>query len=88
MAIRAVLHVPGEESILCDIEDIPKPTDNFVQIFNPRRKDGKVISTLADGVTSVIFPWARISYLELIEDRAQREQVVGFFRESDTRRRP
>ena len=87
MTIRAVLHVPGEESILCDIEDIPKPTDNFVQIFNPRRKDGKVIATLADGVTSVIFPWARISYLELIEDRAQREQVVGFFRESDTRRR-
>lgn len=89
MPIRAVLHVPGEESILCEIEEVPKPTDNFVIIYNPRRKDGKVIATLADGVTSVIFPWARVSYLELMEEqRSQREQVVGFFRESDTRRRP
>jgi len=87
MAIKAILHIPGEESILCEIEAMPQPTDNFVVIYNPSRKDGKAIQTLEDSVSSIIFPWTRVSYIELFEERAQRENVVGFFRESDARRR-
>jgi hypothetical protein len=36
----------------------------------------------------VIFPWTRVSYVELFQERNQRESVVGFFRESDGRRLP
>lgn len=88
MAIKAILHISGEESILCEIETMPQPSDNFVVAFNPTRKDGKAIPTLETSVTSVIFPWTRVSYIELFEERSQRENVVGFFRESDARRRP
>lgn len=85
--MKAILHIHGEESILCEIEAIPQPTDNFVVIFNPKRKDGKPIATLEDSVSSVIFPWTRVAYIELFEERTQRENVVGLFRESDGRRR-
>lgn len=88
VATRAIVHIPGEESILCEIETMPQPTDNFVVIFNPTRKDGKPIPTLEDSTTSVIFPWTRVSYIELFDERSQRENVVGFFREADGRRRP
>lgn len=88
MAMKAILHISGEESILCEIETMPQPTDNFVVIFNPTRKDGKAIPTLEGNVTSVIFPWTRVSYIELFEERSQRENVVGFFRENEGRRRP
>ena len=87
MATKAILHVVGEESILCEIETMPQPTDNFVVIYNPTRKDGKAIPTLETSVTSVVFPWTRISYIELFEERSQRENVVGFFRENDDRHR-
>jgi hypothetical protein len=87
MAMRAILHIHGEESILCEIETMPQPTDNFVVIFDPTRKDGKAIPTLESNVTSVVFPWTRISYIELFEERNQRESVVGFFRENDGRHR-
>lgn len=81
------MHIHGEESILCEIETMPQPSDNFVVIFNPKRKDGKPIPTIEDNVTSVIFPWTRVAYIELFEERSQRENVVGLFRESDGRRR-
>ena len=86
--MKAILHIHGEESILCEIESIPQPSDNFVVIFNPTRKDRKKIPTLEDNVTSVIYPWTRVSYVELFEERTQRENVVGLFRETDARRRP
>ena len=88
MAIKAILHISGEESILCEIETMPQPTDNFIVAFNPTRKDGKAIPTLETDVTSVLFPWTRVSYIEMFEERSQRENVVGFFRENDGRQRP
>jgi hypothetical protein len=88
MAIRAILHVPGEEAILCEVAQLPKPTDNFIIVFNPRRKDGKRIPTMDDNASSVVYPWSRISYIEFFEETSQRENVVGFFRESDARSRP
>lgn len=87
MAIKAILHVPGEEAILCEMDEMPKPTDNFLTVYNPRRKDGKRIATLEDDATSLVYPWTRIGYVEFFEERTLQENVVGFFRESDTRRR-
>ena len=85
--MKAILHIHGEESILCEIEAVPQPTDNFIVIYNPTRKDGKPISTLEDNVSSVLYPWTRVAYVEMFEERSQRENVVGFFRENDGRRR-
>jgi hypothetical protein len=88
MAIKAILHIPGEEAILCEMEAMPNPTDNFVVVTNPRRKDGKPIATMDDNATAIVYPFSRISYIEFFEQTSQRESVVGFFRESDNRRRP
>jgi len=85
--MRAILHIPGEEAILCEIAEMPNPTDNYVTVFNPRRRDGKPIPTMDESATSVVYPWARIAYIELFEEHSQRENVVGFFRESDSMRR-
>lgn len=86
MAIRAILHLTGEEAILCEMDAIPDPQDNFITVHNPRRKDGKPLPTLEESATSVVYPWTRISFIEFFETTGQREQVVGFFRESEVRR--
>ena len=87
MTMKAILHVPGEESIFCDLETLPEPTHNFVIVYNPTRRDGKPLPTLDQDATSFLFPLSRITFIEIFEERAQRETVVGFFRETDARRR-
>jgi len=87
MAIRALVHVQHDETILCEIDEIPKPTDNFIVLRYPRKRDGKPIETLADGATTFIFPWTKVAFIELFEELTQRENVVGLFRESDGNRR-
>jgi hypothetical protein len=86
MAIRAIIHFPGEEAVLCEMEAMPKPSDTFLLAYNPRRKDGKPIPTLADGATSVIYPISYVTYVEFFEERSMQENVVGFFRESGGKR--
>jgi hypothetical protein len=86
MAIRAIIHFPSDEAVLCEMDEMPKPADTFLLAYNPRRKDGKPIPTLAEGTTSVIYPISYITYVEFCEERTMQENVVGFFRESGTRR--
>lgn len=80
--MRALVHIVNDDPIMCDIDAMPEPTDMFVRIRNPRKRDGKLLELLADGATSFLYPWSRITFIELFEEEAQRENIVGFFRES------
>jgi hypothetical protein len=81
-----MLHVFNEETIVCEIDRLPEASDQFIMIYNPRRRDGKPLPTLADGATSYAFPWARIAFVEFFEEAQARESIIGLFRESDGRR--
>ena len=84
--MRALVHIMNDDPIMCDLESMPDPTDIFVRIRNPRKRDGKPIELLADGATSFLYPWSRITFIELFEEESQRENIVGFFRESGSSR--
>ena len=87
MAMKAMIHILNEETILCEIDSIPDPKDLFVVVRNPRRRDNKAIPTIDAAATSFAFPWSRISFIEFFDDVSTKENIVGFFRESDTHRR-
>ena len=80
--MRALVHIMNDDPILCELDSLPDPTDVFVRIRNPRKRDGKALELLADGATSFLYPWFRITFIELFEDEGGRESIVGFFRES------
>lgn len=86
MSIRALVHIMNDDPIMCELEKIPNPTDAYIVVRNPRRRDGKAMELLADGATSFLYPWSRITFIELFEDEGQRENIVGFFRESGSGR--
>lgn len=86
MSIRALVHIVNDDPIMCDLERMPDPGDIFVSIRNPRRRDGKPLELLADGATSFLYPWSRITFIELFEDESTRESIVGLFRESGSGR--
>lgn len=80
MAKTVILHLTGEEPVLADIDQEPLPGDLFVRVTNLRRRDGKPISYLAAGVQAVIFPWHRISFIQLMPSEEERSSVIDIFR--------
>ena len=63
------------------VEDLPKPTDQFLEFTNPRRRDGKPIAYVTNGAKAFLFPWHRLSFVEVMTTEAEREDVIEFFRE-------
>lgn len=80
MAKTVVLHIVGEDPVLADIDQEPLPTDAFIKVTNMRKRDGKDVAYLTGGVQSVIFPWHRITFIEIMPSEEERSQVVDFFR--------
>jgi hypothetical protein len=80
MAFSIILHIPGEPSIIGEIEELPKPTDNLITVSNPRQRDGKDIHYLEHNVVKVIWPIDKISLIEVLESEEE-EHLIGFVRE-------
>ena len=50
MAYTIILHIIGESSVLCEMEELPKPTDTIITVQNPRLRDGKDLTIVANGL--------------------------------------
>jgi len=68
--------------MLAEVEDLPKPTDQFMEFTNPRRRDGKPIPYVTMGAKTFLFPWHRLSFVEVMSAESEREAVVEFFRDN------
>ena len=75
-----LVHVKNEESILGEVDDMPNPSDTLIILKNPRRRDGKDVQYLDIAVTTVIYPYERINFVELLPG-AEEEEIVSFVRE-------
>lgn len=80
MAYTIILHVVGEVSVTGEVDELPKPTDNFILVKNPRQRDGKDLNYIDNNVVKVIWPITRINFIEILEDE-QEEKIIGFVRE-------
>ncbi len=80
MTISLILHVTGEDAIVVDVEELPKPSDQFLIGTNPRYRDGKEVRNVLPEVNTVIFPWWRINFVEVLPSEED-EQIYGFYRE-------
>jgi hypothetical protein len=80
MAYSIILHISGEPSILGEVEELPKPSDNLITISNPRLRDGKDIHYLEHNVVKVMWPVDRITLIEVLESEDE-EHLIGFVRE-------
>jgi hypothetical protein len=80
MAKTVILHLTGEDPVLADMDMEPNPSDSFIKVTNMRKRDGKPVNYLAGGVQYVLFPWHRITFIEMMPSEEERSQVVDFFR--------
>lgn len=80
MAYSIILHIPGEPSIMGEVEELPKPTDNLIVVSNPRQRDGKDIHYIEHNVVKVIWPIDKVTLIEVLESEEE-ERLIGFVRE-------
>ena len=81
MAKIVIIHVVGEDPIMADVEELPKPSDQFLEFTNPRRRDGKLLAYVTTGAKVFLFPWHRLSFVEVMTTESEKEDVIEFFRE-------
>ena len=87
MAMQVVIHVHNEDAFLADMEALPDPHANYIRVTNPRKRDGKSLNTLTNGATAFLYPWTRITFLEIMEDLESQDsgdKLLGFFREGSS----
>ena len=80
MAKTIILHIMGEDPVLAELDQDPQPSDAFLRVTNMRKRDGKAVPYLASGVQAVIFPWHRVTFVEMMPSEEERSNVVDFFR--------
>ena len=75
-----LVHIANEDPVLGEAEALPNPTDLIIKLKNPRRRDGKDLHYLQSNVTEVIWPIARVTFIEIIPGE-QDDQIISFVRE-------
>lgn len=80
MSITIILHITNEDAVMAEVEHLPEPNDQVILIANPRLRDGKDLHYLEDETTSMIIPWHRINFIEVLPS-AELEEIVTIVRE-------
>ena len=80
MSIEVIIHLVNEDPVVAEVETLPDPTHATITVTNPRRRDGRSLHYVTEGATAFVFPWTRISFLEIMAEE-EAEDVVEFFRE-------
>jgi hypothetical protein len=80
MTLDVIIHLSNEDPILAEMDGLPDPAHQFVVITNPRRRDNRPLHYVTEGATSFVFPWNRISFIEIMETEEAKE-VVPWWRE-------
>jgi hypothetical protein len=81
VAKLVLIHVMNEDPILAEMDELPNPGDNFLVFTNPRRRDGRPVNYVTAGARTFIFPWTRVSFVEVMVSEEERREVLEFFRE-------
>jgi len=80
MSISVIMHLTNEDPVVGELDKLPDQADQVVVINNPRLKDGKDLFYLEAEVTTVIIPWHRITFIEIMPS-AELDEVITFVRE-------
>lgn len=73
-----LIHITNEEPILAEVEELPSTTDQAVYCINPRRRDGKELHYVESEVQSIILPWHRINFIEIMPSGEEEEIISPF----------
>lgn len=75
-----LVHIANSEAVKLDVEELPKASDVTLTGKNPRQKTDKELEWLEEGVTTITFPWWRITFVEVLPSAAEEAEFPLPFR--------
>jgi hypothetical protein len=78
--ITVLMHIANAEPVKIDLDEMPSLQDVAVIGKNPRDRADKEVSWLEEGVTTIVFPWWRITFIEILPTEAEEEEFPLPFR--------
>ena len=78
--ITIIVHVNSEEPVEGEVEELPAANSTHILVNNPRLRDGKDLHYLAEEVTSMMIPWHRVNFVQIMPS-GEAEEVVSFVRQ-------
>jgi hypothetical protein len=75
-----LIHIMNEDPVMGEIDALPEGQDTVLIVKNPRRRDGKDLSNLEQDVSTVIWPLARINFIEVMPT-GEDEEIITSYRE-------
>ena len=77
MLRNAVLHITNEQPLLADLFELPNPTDVALRLTNLRSLDGKRPIFVDDSKSVFLFPYHRVSFVEIPPQAMGGTQLAG-----------
>ena len=76
--LRLQVHISGDDPIVLEVEELPKPDSVYIIGINPQRRDGKEVSYFNREVNEVMLPWWRVNFVQILpsEDEADMPTFV------------
>jgi hypothetical protein len=75
-----IVHLANEDAVVAEVEELPGKTDLVIYCQNPRKRDGKDLHYVQPEVQTVVFPWWRINFIEVMPT-GEEEEIVAFYRD-------
>ena len=73
-------HIANQEPIKLDVEDMPEMSDYAIMGSNPRDRQDRELTWIDDGVNTIMVPWSRINYIQVLPDQGAQEEFPLPFR--------
>lgn len=76
MSYRIQVHINGDDPVVLDVDELPKPADTCVVGTNPQRRDGKEVQWVLKEVNQIFIPMHRIIFIQVLEQEVKVETFV------------
>lgn len=80
MSFRLQIHIAGDDPVVVDVDELPKPSDTMIIGSNPQRRDQKEVAYILREVNQIIFPVHRVNFIQVLPSE-QVEEIPTFVRE-------
>lgn len=79
--VSLILHISNSEPIKVDVDEVPSPMDTCIVGKNPRERSDKELTWVDEGVTTIIVPWWRINYVQVLPTGEEETEFPLLYRE-------
>lgn len=75
-----LVHLANTEPVKVEVDALPMPSDNVLIGKNPRDLVDRELHWLEEGVRTIILPWWRINYIQVLPAAEEKEEFPLLFR--------